>query len=88
MESRQFRLRPQRALPAKEGTPRRPALRTLDPTGVLKRGYSILLDQRKRAIRKAEDAPRGTRLHALLGEGSLTLAVEESQTAIPQPPTP
>ena len=64
------------------------ALRTLDPTGVLKRGYSILLDQRKRAIRKAEDAPRGTRLHALLGDGSLTLAVEESQTAIPQPPTP
>ncbi|MGN0867262.1 MAG: exodeoxyribonuclease VII large subunit [Oligosphaeraceae bacterium] len=60
------------------------ALRTLDPTSVLKRGYSILLDDRHNAIRQAEEAPPGTRLTALLGKGQLTLAVENSTPNLPR----
>ncbi len=52
------------------------ALRTLDPTSVLKRGYSILLDEQHNAIRQEKEAPPGTRLTALLGKGQLTLTVD------------
>lgn len=54
-------------------------LRALDPKGVLKRGYSILLDKDKHAIRKETEAPEGTRLTALLAEGSLELVVKQDK---------
>ena len=54
-------------------------LLALDPKGVLKRGYSILLDKDRHAIRKETEAPEGTRLTALLAEGSLELVVEQDK---------
>lgn len=51
------------------------AMRTLDPKGVLQRGYSILLDDNQHAIRDAADAPPGTHLTALLQNGNLDLKV-------------
>ena len=53
------------------------ALRTLDPKGVLKRGYSILLDDQQRAIRTASEATAGTKLTALLSKGKLKVTVDE-----------
>lgn len=53
------------------------ALRTLDPKGVLKRGYSILLDEQQHAIRQPAEAPAGTKLTALLGRGKLKVTVDE-----------
>lgn len=54
------------------------SLRALDPKGVLQRGYSILLDESQHAIRKADEAPVGTHLTALLGDGQLKVTVEEN----------
>jgi len=56
------------------------ALRTLDPKGVLQRGYSILLDDENHAIREAKDAPPGTHLTALLQKGTLDLQVAKKKT--------
>ena len=64
------------------------ALRTLDPTSVLKRGYSILLDDRHNAIRQPEEAPPGTRLTALLGKGKLSLTVDPSTPPASSPHSP
>ena len=51
-------------------------LAALDPKGVLKRGYSILLDDRKRAVRAPGDTAPGQRLTALLAAGEIRLKVE------------
>ncbi len=51
-------------------------LGALDPKGVLKRGYSILLDGDKKAIRKPSDARPGQEVTALLSQGKLKLEVK------------
>ncbi|HYQ37679.1 MAG TPA: exodeoxyribonuclease VII large subunit [Pseudomonas sp.] len=51
-------------------------LQAVSPLATLGRGYSILLDERGRALRRAADAAPGQRLHARLHEGELTLRVE------------
>ena len=51
-------------------------LATLDPKGVLKRGYSILLDEGKRAVRKPADTVHGQRITALVAEGEIRLTVD------------
>ncbi|MBR6471953.1 MAG: exodeoxyribonuclease VII large subunit [Victivallales bacterium] len=51
-------------------------LGTLDPRGVLKRGYSILLDDRRKAVRKATETSPGQQVTALLAEGEIRLEVK------------
>ena len=53
---------------------RRPLL-TLDPKGVLKRGYSILLDDSRRAVRAPADTTPGQPLTALVAEGEIHVTV-------------
>lgn len=50
-------------------------LNALNPKQVLKRGYSIILDDKGNALRKPEDAPTGSRVTAMLAEGSINLTV-------------
>ncbi|MOA63621.1 exodeoxyribonuclease VII large subunit [compost metagenome] len=54
----------------------------VSPLATLGRGYSILLDERGRAVRRAADTAPGQRLSAKLHEGELALRVEEGP-AIP-----
>lgn len=56
-------------------------LQAVSPLATLGRGYSILLDERGQAVRRAADAHPGQRLRARLHEGCLDLRVES-------PPTP
>ncbi|MFF7706953.1 exodeoxyribonuclease VII large subunit [Pseudomonas sp. NPDC007930] len=56
-------------------------LHVVSPLATLGRGYSILLDDRGHAIRRAEQAPPGQRLTARLGEGELTVRVEDNHLA-------
>jgi exodeoxyribonuclease VII large subunit len=51
-------------------------LNAVSPLATLGRGYSILLDERGRAIRSAAETRPGQRLRARLGEGELSLRVE------------
>ncbi|MBO4620078.1 MAG: exodeoxyribonuclease VII large subunit [Victivallales bacterium] len=51
-------------------------LGALDPKGVLKRGYSILLDGDQKAIRKPQDTRPGQEVTALLSQGKLKLEVK------------
>ncbi|MBD1554399.1 exodeoxyribonuclease VII large subunit [Pseudomonas typographi] len=53
-------------------------LHVVSPLATLGRGYSILLDDRGQAVRRAEQAPPGQRLHARLGVGELTVRVEDN----------
>ncbi|NQD92803.1 exodeoxyribonuclease VII large subunit, partial [Pseudomonas sp. CrR25] len=53
-------------------------LHAISPLATLGRGYSILLDERGRAIRKAADTRPGQRLKARLGEGELDVRVEDN----------
>ncbi len=53
-------------------------LAALDPRGVLKRGYSILLDEQNRAVRTPDDVSPGQRLSALLAEGNISIIVDNS----------
>lgn len=53
-------------------------LNAVSPLATLGRGYSILLDERGRAIRKAADTRPGQRLKARLGEGELDVRVEDN----------
>ncbi|MNF13166.1 exodeoxyribonuclease VII large subunit [compost metagenome] len=54
----------------------------VSPLATLGRGYSILLDGRGRAVRRAADTAPGQRLSARLHEGELKLRVEET-SAVP-----
>ncbi len=51
-------------------------MKALNPKSVLTRGYSILLDSGGHAVRRADETFEGAKLHALLGEGELDVAVE------------
>lgn len=52
-------------------------LKTLDPKGVLQRGYAILLDKNQKAVRSAEDAKPGEQLRALVAQGEIKLIVAD-----------
>ncbi|MHA6494234.1 exodeoxyribonuclease VII large subunit [Pseudomonas borbori] len=56
-------------------------LNVVSPLATLGRGYSILLDERNRAIRSAADTQPGQRLTARLGEGQLEVRVEDNHLA-------
>ncbi len=51
-------------------------LGALDPKSVLKRGYSILLDDDQKAIRKPQDTRPGQQVTALLSKGKIKLEVK------------
>jgi exodeoxyribonuclease VII large subunit len=53
-------------------------LHAVSPLATLGRGYSILLDDRGRAIRNATDTRPGQRLKARLGNGELDVRVEDN----------
>ncbi|WP_372867212.1 exodeoxyribonuclease VII large subunit [Pseudomonas sp.] len=53
-------------------------LQAVSPLATLGRGYSILLDERGRAVRRAADTHTGQRLKARLGEGELDVRVEDN----------
>ena len=53
-------------------------LHIVSPLATLGRGYSILLDERGQAIRSAQHTQPGRRLTARLGEGQLSLRVEDN----------
>lgn len=53
-------------------------LNAVSPLATLGRGYSILLDERGRAIRNAADTRPGQRLKARLSEGELEVRVEDN----------
>ncbi len=53
-------------------------LQIVSPLATLGRGYSILLDERGRAIRSAAQTQPGQRLKARLGEGELDVRVEDN----------
>jgi exodeoxyribonuclease VII large subunit len=53
-------------------------LHAVSPLATLGRGYSILLDERGRAIRNAADTQPGQRLKARLGNGELDVRVEDN----------
>lgn len=46
------------------------------PLGVIARGYSVLEDQNGRIVKRRADAPVGTRLRALVGDGWLRATVD------------
>ena len=54
-------------------------LQAVSPLATLGRGYSILLDEHGRAVRRAADTAAGQCLSARLHEGELTLRVEDSR---------
>ena len=56
-------------------------LQLVSPLATLGRGYSILLDERGQAIRQAAQTHPGQRLSARLGEGELSLRVEDNHLA-------
>ena len=56
-------------------------MNALNPKSVLTRGYSILLDGGGHAVRRADETFEGAKLHALLGEGELDVAVESVKEA-------
>ncbi len=56
------------------------ALQLVSPLATLGRGYSILLDERGKALRSCRDAADGQRLEARLSDGSLRLRVEAEPT--------
>jgi exonuclease VII large subunit len=47
----------------------------LDPKGVLQRGYSILLDDVRRAVRAPAETTPGQHLTALVAEGEIHVTV-------------
>jgi exodeoxyribonuclease VII large subunit len=53
-------------------------LNVVSPLATLSRGYSILLDERGQAIRRADQTQPGQRLKARLGEGELDVRVEDN----------
>ncbi|MBM7059956.1 exodeoxyribonuclease VII large subunit [Pseudomonas sp. UL073] len=53
-------------------------LHVVSPLATLGRGYSILLDERGQAIRRAAQTQPGQKLSARLGEGELTVRVEDN----------
>ncbi|WP_312929417.1 exodeoxyribonuclease VII large subunit, partial [Stutzerimonas nitrititolerans] len=53
-------------------------LHIVSPLATLSRGYSILLDERGQAIRRASQTQPGQRLKAQLGEGELEVRVEDN----------
>ncbi|WP_275297684.1 exodeoxyribonuclease VII large subunit, partial [Pseudomonas sp. BIS1] len=53
-------------------------LNVVSPLATLGRGYSILLDERGRAIRDAGQTQPGQRLKARLAEGELEVRVEDN----------
>ncbi len=53
-------------------------LNAISPLATLGRGYSILLDERGKAIRNAAQTRPGQRLKARLGEGELEVRVEDN----------
>ena len=53
-------------------------LQVVSPLATLSRGYSILLDERGQAIRRADQTHTGQRLTARLGEGELQVRVEDN----------
>lgn len=57
------------------------SLQIVSPLATLGRGYSILLDERGRAIRSAAQTQPGQRLKARLGEGELEVRVEDNHLA-------
>jgi exodeoxyribonuclease VII large subunit len=57
------------------------ALNIVSPLATLGRGYSILLDSHGHAVRRAEQATPGQRLTARLGEGELSVRVEDNHVA-------
>ncbi|MGH8352074.1 MAG: exodeoxyribonuclease VII large subunit [Pseudomonas sp.] len=56
-------------------------LHAVSPLATLGRGYSILLDERGQAIRRAAQTRPGQRLKAKLGEGELDVRVEDNHLA-------
>ncbi|WP_010484630.1 exodeoxyribonuclease VII large subunit [Pseudomonas sp. S9] len=56
-------------------------LNAVSPLETLGRGYSILLDDNDRVVRKAADTQPGQRLKARLGEGELAIRVEDNHIA-------
>lgn len=53
-------------------------LNVVSPLATLSRGYSILLDDRGQAIRRADQTQPGQRLKARLGNGELDVRVEDN----------
>lgn len=53
-------------------------LNVVSPLATLGRGYSILLDERGRAVRAASQTEPGQRLRARLGDGELDVRVEDN----------
>ncbi|WP_071870352.1 exodeoxyribonuclease VII large subunit [Atopomonas hussainii] len=53
-------------------------LQAVSPLATLGRGYSILLDSQGRAIQRASQTEPGQRLSARLGQGELSLRVEDN----------
>ncbi|HBP48923.1 exodeoxyribonuclease VII large subunit, partial [Pseudomonas sp.] len=53
-------------------------LHVVSPLATLGRGYSILLDEKGNAVRRAAQTQNGQRLTARLGEGELQVRVEDN----------
>ena len=53
-------------------------LQLVSPLATLGRGYSILLDQRGQAVRRADQTQPGQKLHARLANGELQVRVEDN----------
>ena len=53
-------------------------LNVVSPLATLSRGYSILLDERGHAVRRADQTQPGQRLKARLGDGELDVRVEDN----------
>ncbi|WP_372877115.1 exodeoxyribonuclease VII large subunit [Spongiibacter marinus] len=54
-------------------------LRQLGPEQTLSRGYAIVLDQQRRAVRRAADLQQGQRLRGRFAEGQVALTVDDSE---------
>jgi len=54
-------------------------LHLVSPLSTLSRGYSILLDEQGKVLRRAQDSAPGQVVTARLGEGQLRLRVERSR---------
>jgi len=63
-------------------------LQVVSPLATLGRGYSILLDDRGHAVRRAADTVAGQRLTARLQDGELSLRVEDQPAAPANLPLP
>ncbi|MDF1489121.1 exodeoxyribonuclease VII large subunit [Tessaracoccus caeni] len=54
------------------------AIRAMSPKATLERGYAVLVDDDRRSVSVVDDAKPGSRIHAYLADGELTLDVVDA----------